>query len=158
MVEGRFWLLGLPADDAPCYPRDDSRSPRIPIDSVQLFHEYSWNAPQMSIVERIHGGYVHTRRVRVLCDHLSSLIPRQASVLDVGTGDGLLAKLLSERRPDLLLQGLDVLPRAESHIPVQVFDGEHIPYPDKSFDVVLFVDVLHHANDAMALLREAIRT
>jgi SAM-dependent methyltransferase len=79
-------------------------------------------------------------------------------VLDVGTGDGLLAKLLSERRPDLSLQGLDVLPRAESHIPVQVFDGEHIPYADKSFDVVLFVDVLHHTRDAMALLREAVRT
>jgi SAM-dependent methyltransferase len=112
----------------------------------------------MSILERIHGGYVHTRRVRVLCDHLASLIPRQASVLDVGTGDGLLAKLLSARRPDLSLHGLDVLPRAKSHIPVQLFDGEHIPYPDKSFDVVLFVDVLHHTNDAMALLREAVRT
>lgn len=112
----------------------------------------------MSIVERIHGEYVHTRRVRVLCDHLASVIPRQASVLDVGTGDGLLAKLLSERRSDLSLQGLDVLPRSESHIPVQMFDGEHIPYPDKSFDVVLFVDVLHHTNNAMALLREAVRT
>jgi len=111
----------------------------------------------MSIVGRIHGEYVHTRRVRVLCEHLASLIPWQASVLDVGTGDGLLAKWLSERRSDLSLRGLDVLPRTGSHIPVQVFDGEHIPYPDKSFDVVLFVDVLHHTHSALALLREAVR-
>ena len=69
----------------------------------------------------------------------------------------LLAKVLSERRPDLSLQGLDVLPRAESHIPVRMFDGEHIPYPDKSFDVVLFVDVLHHTSDALALLPPPVR-
>jgi len=86
------------------------------------------------------------------------LIPEQASVLDVGTGDGLLAKLLSERRPDLSIEGVDVLPRTESHIPVRVFDGEHLPFADKSFDVVLFVDVLHHTNDPMVLLREAVRT
>ena len=111
----------------------------------------------MSIVGRIHRSYVHSRRVRVLCDHLESLIPVGASVLDVGTGDGLLAKLLSEHRPDLSLQGVDVLPRTESHIPVRVFDGEHLPFTGKSFDVVLFVDVLHHTKDPMVLLTEAVR-
>src|SRR5258706_1037365 len=128
MVEIGFWSDGLSTGDALRHSRDDSFGAWIPNDPIQLLHQYSWNAPQMSIVERIHGGYVHTRRVRVLCDHLASLIPCRASVLDVGTGDGLLAKLLSERRPDLSLQGVDVLPRAGSYIPVRVFDGEHIPY------------------------------
>ena len=111
----------------------------------------------MSIIERIHGSYVHSSRVRVLCSHLISLIPEHASVLDVGTGDGLLSRLLSERRPDLALQGVDVFARPTSHIPVRVFDGQSLPYADKSFDVVLFVDVLHHTNNPMVLLREAVR-
>ena len=111
----------------------------------------------MSIIARIHGSYVHSRRVGVLCSHLASFIPEQASVLDVGTGDGLLAKLLSERRPDLALEGVDVLPRPASHIPVRLFDGQSLPYPNKSFDVVLFVDVLHHTTDPMMLLRDAVR-
>src|SRR5438309_1549822 len=105
MVEGRVWSFGLPTNNALCYSRDDACGARIPNHPVQLLHQHSRNAPQMSIVERIHGGYVHTRRVRVLCNHLASLIPRHASVLDVGTGDGLLAKLVSELRPDLSLQG-----------------------------------------------------
>ena len=42
-------------------------------------------------------------------------------------------------------------------MPVQTFDGESIPYEDDSFDVVMFVDVLHHASQPMTLLREAVR-
>jgi SAM-dependent methyltransferase len=111
----------------------------------------------MSVIGRIHGSYVHSRRVRVLCDHLACFIPEQASVLDVGTGDGLLASLLLERRPDLTIEGVDVLPRPTSHIPVRFFDGRCLPCASKSFDVVLFVDVLHHTKDPMVLLREAVR-
>jgi len=111
----------------------------------------------MSIIGRIHGSCVHSRREGVLCSHLASFIPEHASVLDVGTGDGLLAKLLSERRPDLALEGVDVLPRPTSHIPVRLFDGQSLPYPNKSFDVVLLVDVLHHTTDPVLLLREAVR-
>ena len=36
-------------------------------------------------------------------------------------------------------------------------DGEKIPFDDRSFDVVMFVDVLHHTQDPMVLLREAAR-
>jgi SAM-dependent methyltransferase len=60
-------------------------------------------------------------------------------------------------RPDLELQGLDVLGRPGTHVPVTVYDGRTIPYGDKSFDVVLFVDALHHTPDPMVPLREAAR-
>lgn len=60
-------------------------------------------------------------------------------------------------RPDLRVEGIDVLVRPETKIPVRAFDGRTIPYDDHSFDVVSFVDVLHHANDAVQLLREAAR-
>lgn len=111
----------------------------------------------MSLVERAHGGYVHTRRVRVLADHLAELVPRDARVLDVGCGDGLLDRELLARRPDLTVEGIDVLVRPEAHIPVTAFDGTSIPFGDRSFDAVLFVDVLHHADDPIALLREGAR-
>jgi SAM-dependent methyltransferase len=111
----------------------------------------------MSLIERIHGEYVHKRRVRVLSEHLANLIPQDARVLDVGCGDGLLAHLILQRRSDLDLQGVDVLVREQTHIPVDGFDGLAIPHADASFDVVMFVDVLHHTQDPMALLREAVR-
>jgi SAM-dependent methyltransferase len=112
----------------------------------------------MSLVEQVHGGYVHTRRVRVLIHHLGDLVPQNARVLDVGCGDGLLARRLMQKRPDLDLRGLDVIVRRGTHIPVEAFDGKAIPYGDATFDAVMFIDVLHHAQDPMRLLHEAVRT
>jgi len=38
-----------------------------------------------------------------------------------------------------------------------LFDGTTIPYEVGSFDVVMFVDVLHHMIDPLVLLREGVR-
>lgn len=112
----------------------------------------------MSTAGRLHGRYVHDRRIRVLTDRIASLIPPNARVLDVGSGDGLLAAGIRRRRPDTMIRGIDVLVRPQTHIPVDAFDGRNIPYADRSFDVVMCVDVLHHTPDPMVLLREAART
>lgn len=111
----------------------------------------------MGLIDSIHGGYVFKRRVQVLSRHLSELLPKDAKVLDVGCGDGLIAKLIMERRPDLTIEGIDVLVRPQTHVPVKAFDGTVIPHADKSFDAVMFVDVLHHTDDPLVLLREAVR-
>jgi SAM-dependent methyltransferase len=109
----------------------------------------------MSLIERVHGGYVHVRRVRRLCDLIAKQLPQNAAVLDVGAGDGWLDRLILERRPDVQIHGVDVLVREGTHVPVSYFDGVHLPFADQSYDVVLFVDVLHHTDDPMILLREA---
>lgn len=107
-----------------------------------------------ALLERLHGRYVHVGRVRVLAEHIATLLPDGASVLDVGCGDGLLAARLIELRPDITVRGVDVLVRAGAAIPVQGFDGTHLPLPDKSVDVALSVDVLHHTLEPGTLLRE----
>ncbi len=122
----------------------------------------------MSLIERIHTTQVHTRRVRRLCELLSNQFPREGRVLDVGCGDGLLAQCILERinqphqahglsRGQFKIEGIDVLVRDDTHIPVTRFDGNKIPFDDNSFDSVMFVDVLHHTDDPMVLLREAKR-
>jgi SAM-dependent methyltransferase len=105
----------------------------------------------------LHGGCVHKRRVSVLSQLCSNLIPRNASVLDVGSGDGRLARLVADKRPDISIQGIDASVRKGTAIPVEKFDGASIPYGGGSFDVVMFFDVLHHTDDPTVLLREAIR-
>jgi SAM-dependent methyltransferase len=84
-------------------------------------------------------------------------MPRDASVLDVGCGDGEIAWLLSRQRPDLKVSGVDVLVRGETRVPVAPFDGCTLPLADASFDVVSFIDVLHHCDRPMELLEEAVR-
>jgi SAM-dependent methyltransferase len=108
-------------------------------------------------IQSLHDGYVHGRRVRRLCELLACLIPESCSVLDVGCGDGLLARLIQDRRPDLALRGIDVLVREHTLIPVEAFDGRSIPRGDDSVDVIMFVDVLHHTDDPTVLLAEAAR-
>jgi SAM-dependent methyltransferase len=93
----------------------------------------------------------------VLSTRLASVIPPDARILDVGCGSGALARRLMEERKDVQIRGLDVLRREDAEIPVDLFDGRSLPHPDRSFDGVLFVDVLHHTDDPLSLLREAAR-
>jgi len=111
----------------------------------------------MSLVGGLHANLVFGRRIRVLARHIAPLLPRDASVLDVGCGDGLLGRTIRSLRPDLALTGMDVLVRPRTHIPVQEFDGLTLPLDKMAVDVVLLVDVLHHADDPMRLLKEAAR-
>jgi SAM-dependent methyltransferase len=105
----------------------------------------------------MHERYVLASRADKLAGLLAGLMPPNASVLDVGCGDGLTARSLLDRRPDLSLRGIDVLVRKTTHIAVEPFDGRTIPAETGSLDIVMFVDVLHHVEDPMPLLREAVR-
>ena len=111
----------------------------------------------MKLSERVHEQYASSRRVRVLASHFAELIPQNARLLDVGCGDGKVAAHIAALRRDVEIRGTDVLVRPDTAIPVDPFDGSTLPHPDDSFDAVLFVDVLHHSDDALRLLREAIR-
>jgi len=115
------------------------------------------NEKQNGVIGAVHDRFIFSRRTRVLADHLAALIPPGSRVLDVGCGDGTIDCLIKERRPNVEIEGIDPLLRPQLHIPVHSFDGENIPYPDRCFDVVMFVDVLHHTTDPRILLREAAR-
>ena len=80
-----------------------------------------------------------------------------AEMLDVGTGDGQIAKMIGERGQDITVTGIDIMERKKVHIPVTLFDGKTIPMDDDSVDVVTFVDVLHHTDDPQILISEAAR-
>jgi SAM-dependent methyltransferase len=104
-----------------------------------------------------HRALVSPRRTQILAGLLAAQIPPRASVLDIGCGDGTIGSLLAQRRPDIAIQGVEFLARPECKIECRAFDGVSLPFPDGSFDLCLFVDVLHHTQDPGVLLREAAR-
>jgi len=70
-------------------------------------------------------------------------VPDVRRVLDVGTGSGAVARLLSERWPDAQVTGVDVSPgmveearRLGSGEHYDVGDASALPYPDASFDLL----------------------
>lgn len=111
----------------------------------------------MSLFGKMHRQLVFERRKTVLAEHLARLVPPGARVLDIGCGSGEVAKAVMDIRPDVAIDGIDVLVRPGTSIEVTEFDGRTIPFPDDSYDVAMTVDVLHHADDAGALLGEARR-
>src|SRR5271163_2203127 len=111
----------------------------------------------LSAVKQGHQALVHKRRVRVLAAALAAQIPAAASVLDIGCGDGTIAGLIAELRPDISIKGVEVMVRPGCRIECFPFDGSRLPFPDGSFDVCMLVDVLHHTSGVSVLLREAAR-
>lgn len=109
------------------------------------------------ITGSLQQRYVAPRRAGILAAHLAPLLPERGRVLDVGCGDGAVSQAILRLRPDLQIQGVEVLLRGAPQIAVSAYDGHNIPFPDKSFDAVMFVDVLHHAAEPAQLLREAAR-
>ena len=108
-------------------------------------------------INSCHKALVSGRRTPALAELLAAMLPQRASVLDIGCGDGVISSLIASLRPDVSIQGVEFLVRPGCKIECRAFDGLTLPHPDASFDVCLFVDVLHHTEDPAILLREAVR-
>ncbi len=85
------------------------------------------------------------------------MIPRNLTVLDVGSGDGRIASSLIKMRPDLKLSAIDTTVRDNAMIPTAHYDGKKFPFNAKSVDLVMMIDVLHHVEDINSILAEASR-
>ena len=111
------------------------------------------------IIKSLHKIAIREGRVGRLSYHLSSLLPKESVLigLDVGCGNGEIAKKIIDGNPDIKILGLDILVQKETAIDIIKFDGHTIPFADKSFAFTMLVDVLYHTKDPKALLEECAR-
>lgn len=87
---------------------------------------------------------------------IARVIPRGASILDVGCGNGFIAHHLTGMLRTKVV-GLDVAKETEASIPYVSYNGRHFPVKDQSFDVILLCYVLHHAQDFCLIMNEVKR-
>jgi SAM-dependent methyltransferase len=93
---------------------------------------------------------------------LAALLPAgRCRVLDVGAGSGVVGETIAALFPGKSVVGVDVASNGlpDLRIPLLRFDGSRLPFADRSFDCVLFCNVLHHVAPAArsGLMREALR-
>ncbi len=119
---------------------------------------------------QVHQRVSHSNRIQLLGNEINAFIknnyPEKTTIrcLDVGCGDMEMAELIGQINPKTQWSCVDIyeLPeelraveRWEKYVP---FDGRTLPFDHSSFDVVLFCDVLHHAeNNIKSLLTESAR-
>lgn len=114
-------------------------------------------AVEKKLLNVVHDRAVFRRRVRVLSSLIADELGWDGTVLDLGCGDGSIARAIMDRKPGLRIRGIDVLVRENTLIPVTPFDGITIPAGDGAYDWVTIVDVLHHTDDPGRLVGEAAR-
>jgi ubiquinone/menaquinone biosynthesis C-methylase UbiE len=88
-----------------------------------------------------------------------SIIPFIApgeTVLDCGCGSLLIGQRLADRS-GVNVFGIDVLNFNRTLLALCLCRGEHLAFATQSVDVVLLIFVLHHTDDAEAILRESLR-
>jgi SAM-dependent methyltransferase len=111
------------------------------------------------LMARLHRS-VYASRIRGLAERVSPVLQTGDHVLDVGCGIGALGRALMDlpsSPPQVRVSGLERVRRGNELIPVEEYDGRKIPHADKSFDVVILADVLHHETDPNQLLAECVR-
>ena len=82
-------------------------------------------------------------------------LPEKSRILDLGGGWGFYADPLGKRGHQSLV--LDVVKPGYQKAPVVLYDGDRIPFEDKSFDVTILITMLHHVPDPGKLLQEVCR-
>jgi len=117
----------------------------------------------MSIVSHLmkamHGP-VYRRRLEVLSTMIAERLREGDRVLDVGCGGGTLgAAILAHPKcpARVTIRGLERVARGGEPIEVIPYDGVRMPLEDRSVDVVIVADVLHHDREPDRLLAEVHR-
>lgn len=99
-----------------------------------------------------YGGYYYDGRWRPVAEAMAKhyRLGPGAEVLDVGCGKGFLLYEFTQVRPGIRVAGIDIssyaIENAKEEVRpfLRVGNATHLPYPDKSFDLVVSLTTLHN--------------
>lgn len=140
-------LRSLPKPKRNIQKRSEGKDPAV-IAIAKQFGEMYWDGPR----EYGYGGYSYDGRWRAVARDMIEHYGLKAGmkVLDVGCGKGFLVKDLMLECPGLDVFGLDISLYALQNAPQETVGrlhlgtAEKLPFPDKSFGLVLSLNTIHN--------------
>jgi len=110
-----------------------------------------------------YGGYYYDGRWKTVIKRMQEYygLTSQDSILDVGSGKGFMLHDFRELIPGITIAGIEISPYALEHTMEDVkpfctlANAKKLPFPDKSFDLVISINVVH--NLGLDDCRQAIR-
>jgi alpha-1,6-mannosyltransferase len=123
--------------------------------AAQYLPVYLWLGLETGIFKRWEQGWA-LRRAEVKRKRLLPLYVEKENILEVGSGNGAVTKLL--RNAGQRVTPLDIADRSIfPNTNVVLYDGERFPFTDKEFTTCQLITMLHHTPDPEHLVREAMR-
>lgn len=110
----------------------------------------------ISSVRKKNGEALFTNNVEHLLSKFLFFISPSDRILDLGSGTCMFTRILKEKGFNITPVDINNKSYYEEITPV-IYDGEHLPFKDSSFDACLLIAVLHHTPDPELILREAMR-
>lgn len=95
-------------------------------------------------------------KVNWIVNSIPDVLPPNTELLDLGAGDGYVGESLHQMT-GADVQLADVVDFNKTDLSLTIYDGQTLPFNNDSFDSTIISYVLHHANDAGSILREAKR-
>ena len=105
---------------------------------------------------RFFGERIIKKITEETIDTFIKFIGEDEKVLDIGAGAGWIAKSLQERKKARMTL-LDVINLNQTNLPLILYDGRKMPFPENSFDTALLIHVLHHCDRPQEVLKETKR-
>lgn len=93
---------------------------------------------------------IHPIYKKKLSKIILQLIPNNSFILDVGSGKGCVSKYLKQYNKTLKPICLDI---KKTNVDVNG-SAVYLPFKDKSFDITIVIDVLHHTTQIITILKE----
>ena len=137
----------------------------MPLDKmVEIMAEYDQiHIHQLEdVIKEMPSNPLLTRALYEISDYherYRAHLAQASTLLDIGVGSGLALRHVMQQNPHLTPTGIDIrdLRLPEVKVPLQIYNGQTIPFEANSFDVALIFYVLHHCQDPQRVLQEAVR-